>query len=210
MKLSFGSEKASFWRAFEARSASLPVYHCHAARQLAEVGRLFKSGVAAPDYRQLLALEEEPVADGAVGDALPHEPHLRVKVQPARVGAARHDHAQGPSLLTRGPHDERVCPEVYLGHVVLDQLRAHPLSLRSHLLHQVGPHHRVLEAGIVLHIAGQHELAAVPRTHVYDGAEPRAGTVDRGRETGRTRTNNHYVADVFQRKDPLKETSGSP
>ena len=55
---------------------------------------------------------------------------------------------------------ERALGEVDARHVVGEVLGAEALGLRAELLHQLGPEDAVREAGVVLDVARDHQLAA--------------------------------------------------
>src|SRR5437016_743800 len=88
-----------------------PVYDLDAGRELRQKGRLFHRRVPSTDDRDPLSPEEETVADGTVGDTLPHQPHLGVELQPLRVGARRDHDRERLHGLARGGHLEGVALE---------------------------------------------------------------------------------------------------
>ncbi len=78
----------------------------HRAGELAEEQGLLDGGIAPADDRDRPVAEEEAVAGGAGGDAVPEEPRLRLEAEQARRRAGGDDKRLGPDLLPSGPDAE--------------------------------------------------------------------------------------------------------
>ena len=156
-------------------------------REAGQVGGFLERGVAAADHRDLAILEEEPVARRAGRHAATAQARLAVEPEPQRRRPGRDDHGLRPVLGAAGPDAERPLGEVDPIDVDVDHPRPEPLGLGAHGGHQVGPLDAVLEARIVLDVAGEHQLAARGGAREDDRLEARAGRVDRGGQAGRTR-----------------------
>ena len=86
----------------------------------------------------------------------------------------------GSPFLVAGPDAERAAREVDARDVHRQDLRAEPLGLLLHLLHQLGAEDAVGEAGVVLDVGREHQLPAGAR-----GPSARAAPGWRGRRRGR-------------------------
>ena len=96
----------------------------------------------------------------------------------------------GGVLVVLGPQPERRCAEIDLGDVDEVQHRAEALGLQAEVLHQFGPHDPLREAGVVLDLGRQHQLAAVQVPGEDDRREVGAGGVDGGGQAGRAGTDD--------------------
>ena len=154
-------------------------------REAGQVGRLLERGVAAADHGDLAVLEEEAVARRAGRHAATAQPGLAVEPEPQRRRAGGDDHGLGAVLGAAGPDAERALGEVDAIDVDVDEPRPEPLGLGAHRGHQVGALDAVLEARVVLDVAGQHQLAARRGAREDDRLEVGARRVDRGGQAGR-------------------------
>src|SRR5712692_1279683 len=167
-----------------------PVYDLDAGGELRQKGRLLHRRVPSTDDRDPLSPEEETVADGTVGDTLPHQPHLGVELQPLRVGPRGDQDRECLDGLAWGGHLEWVTLEVDLHDVVLHQLCADPLRLRLHTLHQLRSKNRFHKSRKVLDVARYHELSTVLRPHEEERLHVGSRTIDGGGEPGGAGTDN--------------------
>ena len=169
-----------------ARSVSRRCTSVDLAGEAGEEGRLLQRAVAAADHDDLLVAEEEAVAGRAPGHAAAGEPVLAGDAQrPVRRAHGQHD---GAGAVRRLPHldDLDLAGQVDLGRVVGDELGAEALGLLAQVVHELGPHDAVREAGVVLDVGGVHERAAGGhRALEHQRSEPGAGQVDGGGVAGR-------------------------
>ena len=86
--------------------------------------------------------------------------------------------------------DEGAVVEIDLDDDVVDDLGADMLGLRLHLLHEPGALDDVGEAGIVLDIGGDGELAAGLQARDHDRLKHGARRIDGGGVAGRARTDD--------------------
>ena len=170
-----------------------PVEQVDLGREAGEVGRLLERGVAAADHGDLAVLEEEAVACRAGRHAAPAQPGLAVEPEPQRRGARGDDHGLCPVLGATGPDPERPLGEVHPIDVDVEQPRAEPLGLGAHRGHQVGALDAVDEPGVVLDVAGEHQLAARRGARQHDRLEIRARRIDRGGQAGRPGADDDQV-----------------
>ena len=170
--------------------AVAPVEQVDLGREAGQVGRLLERGVAAADDRDLAVLEEEPVARRAGRHAAAAQPRLAVEAEPQRRRAGGDDHGLGAVLGAARPDAERALGEVDPIDVDVDHPRPEALGLGAHGGHQVGPLDAVLEARVVLDVAGEHQLAARRGAGEDDRLEVGAGRVDRGGQAGRARADD--------------------
>jgi hypothetical protein len=71
------------------------------------------------------------------------------------------------------------------------------------VLHQLGPHDPLREAGVVVDLGGDHQLAAGAEALDHEGREVGASGVQRGRVCGRATTDDQQVMDfVGHRASP--------
>ena len=157
----------------------------HVVAVVGHVERFLDRGVAAADHHHFLAPVEEAVAGRAGAHALALHMLLGRDIEPARLGAGR-DH-QGIAKIDGAAvalEPERPLGEVHLRNMVPFHLRADMLGLLLHLLHQPGPLDDVGEAGVILDIGGDGELAAGLDALDNDRREAGAGGVDGGGQPG--------------------------
>ena len=124
------------------------------------------------------------------------QPLFGLQAQHDRLGTGGHDHRPRPvgglgGIRVAHPHPVGWAGQVDPADLLGEHLCAEPLGLLSELDHQLGAHHPVGEAGIVLHVGGEHQLAAGlvaggRRLALDDqGSEVGPGGVDRGGQPGR-------------------------
>src|SRR5699024_2869192 len=115
-------------------------------------------GVPAAHDGDILLPEEEPVAGGTPGDAVPGQPLLVVQPDlPVGRAGGEDDRTCAVGVPAAVGHGLDRALELDLYGVVGDDLRTEPLRLGTHLLHQLGSHDAVGEPGIVLHVRGVHQ-----------------------------------------------------
>src|SRR6266404_3138337 len=154
----------------------------HAGSEIGEEQRLLDRGIAAADHQHVLAAIEEAVASGAGGNAVALEFLLGRQLQPTRLGAGRDDEAVCEVMVAGlALEPERPLGKIDLAHMIADELGPDVLGLLLHLLHQPGPLDDVCEAGVVLDIGRDGELAAGLDALDQDRLQHGAGGIDRGR-----------------------------
>ncbi len=150
-----------------------------------EVERLLDGGVATADDGDALAAEEEAVAGGAGGDAGALEALFRFEAEPAGLGAGGDDHrARDVEVARVAGAAERSAAEIDAGDQVVDQAGADMLGLGGHLFHQPGALDGGGEAGVILDVGGDHQLAAGLQAGHQHRREAGAGGVDGRRVAG--------------------------
>ena len=147
---------------FDARSSSRRWIDVDLRGELGEEGRLLEGGVAPADHGDRLVLEEEAVAGGAGRDAVADELASRWS-RPEHLGLGAGGHDDGPGLVVG-----------HVAHLDVEGARREvdpvTFSVRNSapkraawarkLAISSGPMMPVDEAGVVLHLGGEHELAA--------------------------------------------------
>ena len=154
----------------------------HGAGELGQEGRLLDGGVAAADDGDVLVAEEEAVAGRAPGDAVAGQLLLAGQAELAVGRAHREDDRAGAvdGALAVGDGLD-LAGQVDRGDVVGDELGAEALGLGAHVVHEVGAHDAVREAGEVLDLGRVHQRAAGGHGALEDeGREVRARGVDGG------------------------------
>ena len=174
------------------------VDHRDLGGEAGQEGGLLDGGVAATDHGDVLLAEEEAVAGGAPAHPVAGEPVLVGDAELAVARAHRQDHGAGPVLVAGAVHDELdVAGEVDRGDVVGDQLGAEALGLGAHVVHELGTHDPVAEAGEVLDLGGVHQRAARgDRSLEHQRGEVGARGVDGGGVARRSGADDDHVADV--------------
>ena len=152
------------------------VDHVDGGGETGEEEGLFHGGVAAADHRHFPAAVERSVAGGAGRDAAVQELLLRGEAEPAGAGAGGDDHRVGGVRGSGGGHRERPRREVHGVGVHLADLGAEPLGLAAEEVHHFVAGDAVGEARVVLHVGGEHELAA---RQADVGVHPRSGQQQR-------------------------------
>src|SRR5262249_47423263 len=155
--------------------------------------RLLHRRVAAADDRNLFAFEEEAVTRRAATHATRLQALFIRKTQPHRARARRHDDRVRCELLLGGPQMERPAGKVNAHDIAHDRLRAEALGLRLELVHHLRPQDAFLEARIVLHVAGDHQLAAGLLALEDHRAQIGARRVDGGGVAGWPRADDRYI-----------------
>ena len=162
-----------------------------------------------PTTAMSLAPEEEAVAGGAGGHAVAEQLGLARQAEHQRAGAGRHDDRLGPVGRARrrsavaDPDAERAGTRGRPCCALTVSISAPKRSgLGPHAHHQLGAHDPVGEAGVVLDVGRQHELAAglvAGRRRLaleHERAQVGPGGVDGGGEPGGAGTDDDDVADV--------------
>ena len=175
-------------------------------REARQVGRLLEGGVPAADDGDLAVLEEEPVAGRAGRHAAAAEPRLAVEAEPQRRRAGGDDDGLGAVFGAACPDPERALREVDPVDVDVDHLRPEALGLGAHRGHQLGALDAVLEARVVLDVAGEHQLAAGRRAGEHDRLEVGPCGVDRGGQAGGAGADDHDLG--VTRPSPLRTVDG--
>src|SRR2546426_1665147 len=130
--------------------------------ELGEEGRLFHGRVAASDHEDVLVLVEEAVAGGAGGNAADLGPEIQLLGQPEPAGprAGGDDEGLRAHLFLVEGERERTAREIHLAGRSRGELAAEPRGLAAEAVHQLRAEDPFGEAGIVVDVGGQHELAA--------------------------------------------------
>ena len=162
----------------------------HLRGELGEEGRFLDGRIAPADHGDLLAAEEEAVARGARGQAVPEQPLLGLEAQHQALGSGADDDGVGRVEVVAHPHLEGPLTEVHRSDLRREERGAEASRLFAAPHHQLRTHDAVGEAGEVLDLGGQHQLAArlvtrAARLTLDDqGFEVRPGGVDRRGEAG--------------------------
>ncbi len=159
----------------------------HLAGEAGQEEGLLEGAVAAADDADLLVPEEEAVARGAGAHAPAAQARLTLDAEPDRLGAGGHDHGLGAVLDAGGPEPEGAAAQVDALHVRVHDPGSEALGLLAEQGHQLRALNAVGEAGVVLDLARDHELAAGRDAADDDRLQVGAGGVDRGGEPGRAR-----------------------
>ncbi len=167
-------------------------------------GRFLHRGVAAADHDRILVLEECAVAGGACAHAVAHQALFRFDSEQLGGRAGRDDHRLGLDHLVVDDQLERSLAEAHLGHRAAHEARAEARHLAPEHVHHLGALDAVLEAGIVLDLGGDGELAAgfVPldqqRTQIG------ARRVERRGQSGGTGAENYDLVDFVSHMNRLR------
>ena len=171
----------------------------HLAGELGEVGGLLHGRVAAADDDDLLVAEEEAVAGGAGGDAVAHQLSLAGDAAELGRGAGRDDQGVGAVGVLVGAEGEGALFEVDLDRPLELHLGAEAPGLLAHAVHQLGAEDPFGEAGEVLDVGGDGELAAGLAAFEHERSEVGPRGIERRREAGRARAEDDHpvvVVDV--------------
>ena len=183
--------------------------HVHLARELGEVAGLLHRGVATAHHRKrLIAIgRQRAVAHRARAHAAAvlRKPQLVRVPQPVRRGARADDHRMRLHLLAvRVGQREGALAEFTVVDVGVHHARAESLGLLAELGHHLGARHAMREAGIVLHLGGQHQLTTrqhrsgigLRNAHEHHRIQVGARGVDGGRPASRAASDDHHVLDA--------------
>src|SRR5579859_491484 len=173
-------------------------------RILGQEERFFHSGIAAADDGQLAITEERTVAGGAAAYTPPLEALLVGQAEPFGAGPRGDDDGTGAILgLCRArldPNLERLLREIHLDNIARDHLGAEAAGLRLEFVHHIRAKDAILEARVVLDIAGDHELAASLLALNDEGAQVGTGGIDGRRVAGWARADDNDVIDGLRRR----------
>src|ERR1700737_2078732 len=169
-----------------------PVHHRHPGSEIGQKQRFLDRGIAAADHDHFLVSIEEAIAGGAGGYAIALEFLLGRQVEPARLRAGGHDYTFCEINVARIADQFEWPPtELDLRYVVVNDLGADVLGLGLHLLHQPGALDNAGEAGIVLDIGGDGELAAGLGPLDNDRLQHRSRRIDRRGPARWARADDH-------------------
>ena len=161
-----------------------PVDNRHLRRETGQEQGFLEGGVPAPDDQEVDVAVEGAVASGAGGDAPGQE--LRLPGHPQHLGSGSRGHDQGTreEEALVDPGAERALGQVDPGGVLGDEHGAEALGLGPEMGHELRTEDALGEAGIVLDVGGQHQLAA--GTDPLDAHRPEVGPagVHRRGQTG--------------------------
>ena len=147
------------------------------------------------DNRDRLAAEEKAVAGRAGRDPGAAEQLLGGQAKPARLRPRGKDQrvgsVDGPAIAFR---DEGPLAEIEPGDHVIDELGADMPGLLRHLLHQPRALDRFGEAGVVLDLGRDGELAAGLHSLDEKGRQTGAGGIDRRGVAGRPAAQDQHTA----------------
>src|SRR5437763_1099044 len=172
------------------------VEHAHARGVLGQEVRLLHGRVAAAHHHHVLLLEEEAVAGGAGRDAVPHERLLGGEAEELGRGAGGDDERLGALLPAVHGEPEGARGEVGGGHVAVEVARPEARRLLLEDLHHLGAEDAVGEAGIVLDVRRNGELAARMRALDDRGSQVGARGVERGGQAGRAGAEDQHAMRV--------------
>ena len=174
----------------------------HLVGEAGEEQGLFQRRVTTADDRDLLAAEEEAVTGGARRQAVTDQSCLGVEAEHQGPRPGGDDHRAGAVHRAVDVDLERADVEVDRGRLLEDQLGTEALGLLAEVLHQLRPLHATGEPGEVLHLGGEHELAARlvagarRLTLEHERREVGAGGVDRRGQPGWAGPDDDDVAHV--------------
>ena len=188
--------------------------HVDGGREAGEEEGFFHRGVTPSDHGHLLAPVERAVAGRAGRHPAVHEFLLRGKAEPARPGPGGDDHRVGGEGLPPGGDREGARREVHRAGVELVDLGAEALGLTPEEVHHFVAGDPVGKARVVLHVGGEHELAAReadigihPRAGQQQGLEFGASGIQRRRVTGGAAADDDKSAG-FSSHDRVRYGSG--
>ena len=204
----------------DARSVSRRWMTVTVVGEAREEQRLFHGRVATADDGDVLAAKEEAVARRARGEPVAQVvAPRRGRSASASVAPVAKMTASAVMLGSSSPPNHARKGRV-VGVEAMDlldaQVRAEARGLLAHAHHQVGPGDRLGEAGVVLDVGREHELAAglVGRgrglAFDHDGVQLRASGVDGGGEPGRARANDRVRGCVRALLAQLERAAASP
>ena len=143
------------------RSKTLaPVDDGDLARESGEKGGLLHRRVTATDHDNLLLAEESSVTGRAGGDPSTLVLVLALDAEPDGLRTGADDDSLGSELLAFDPDPKRPLGEVDPLDVLVVNLQTEALGLLAHVNHHLRASYAGGISREVLHIGGQHELAA--------------------------------------------------
>ena len=183
------------------------VDHRHGAGEAGQEGGLLHGRVPTTDDDDVLVLEEEPVAGGAVGHAVAGEALLPVDAQVPVLRAGGDDDRAGLVDVVRGGDALDIALQLEGGDVLVADVGAEALGLLLHLGHELRAHDALDEAGVVLHLGGVHQgTAGSHRTGQDDRIELGAGRIDGSCVAGGTGADDD---DVVNHDSPDERTGAA-
>jgi hypothetical protein len=176
------------------------VHHGDLGGELGQEGGLLHGGVAAAHHDHAPLAEEGRVADRAVGDATALQRALAGQAELARGGAGGDDDRPGAMAVRPRLHDVRLAHgvgrELHARDVVGLVDRAEALGLSAHALHELRAEDALGEAGVVVDVRRDHELAAGTEPLDHERRQVGAGGVEGGRVPGRPAADDQEVVHV--------------
>src|SRR4051794_40634107 len=164
------------------------------SREIGEEEGFLYCGVAAANDNDVLATIEEAVAGRAGRDAITFELLFAREIEPARLCAGRkHDRVSQVHVAGIAFDPEGALRQLELYDLIGNEPRAHMLGLLLHLLHQPGALDHLGEAGVILDVGRDGELAAGLHAADHDRLQHRARRIDRRGATGWTRADDDQL-----------------
>src|SRR5690606_25702781 len=168
----------------------------NAPADVAQEQSLFHGGVAAAHHHHVPVSEEEAVAGGAAGYAAAHQPAFGFKAEPLGLGAGGDDDGLGQVGVVAHFYLEGPLGEVHGRGVGVDEPGAEAFRLPPEAHHQFGAHDAVGEAGVVLHLGGEHKLPACLHAGDDQRFQVGAGRVQGCGQAGRAAADDYYAFDL--------------
>uniref|UniRef100_E6Q0D3 Uncharacterized protein n=1 Tax=mine drainage metagenome TaxID=410659 RepID=E6Q0D3_9ZZZZ len=159
-----------------------------------EKERLFHGRVAAADDSDFLVAEEESVAGGATGDAVPDERLFIGKTEPARACAGGDDQRARAYLTRRRLEPEGMDTEIGGDQMGGAELGAKAGGLLLHVLDQFGPLNALGPAGKVLDQSGDGKLSTGFVAFEHKRLEVGARGIDGGGKASATGAEDYGIA----------------
>ena len=167
-------------------------------------GRFLHRSVAAANHDRVLVLEERAVAGGARAHAITHQALFGFDSEQLGCRTGRDDDGLGLDHLVVRDQLERALAEAHLGHRAAHEAGAEARHLAPEHVHHFGALDAVLEAGIVLDLGGDSELAAGLVPFDQQRTEIGAGSVERRGQSGRTGSENYDLIDFVRHMNRLR------
>src|SRR5579864_8656013 len=162
----------------------------HFLAEASQKQRLFHRRVAPADDDDIAVLKKRSVAGGAARHTSSPQAGFVVKTEPDGGGTGSDDYRVRSEFFVVDPDAQRRACKVNFGDVEVVDLGAEARGLLAKTLHQFGSHYALWEAGIVLDIGGQHQLAAIQPTGEQQRSKVCTRRVNGGCQTCRTRADD--------------------
>ena len=166
----------------------------HVLRMVGHVECFFDRSVAAADHHHFLAAVEEPVAGRAGRNALARQLQLARHAEPLGLRAGgNHQRFALIDVAAIADGAERPAIQIDRNDRIPQHPRANVLGLGLHFRHQPRPLNHIAEAGVVLDVGGDGQLAAGLQALHHDWLQPRARAIDCGREPRRAGADDQHA-----------------
>ena len=170
------------------------MHDVHLGGEVRQEGCFFHCRVATTDNGQHTILEEEAVAGRAVGNTATRQRILARNIHVTVLRPGRQNDSLRVQQFVVDGDNLHITRQVHRGDILVANVRTELFCLLTHVIHELGTLNTFGETGEVLNLSRRHQSATGSESSSdHDWLQTGASRVNRGRVTGRTRTNDDDI-----------------